>query len=84
MGAIIDAKADGGSLKKPEDNYKVLFGGATISRKEARRVFIALLFGVLAICLIGLPLGLSDKGGLFELSLAFAAIGYFVVAKPKE
>lgn len=64
-----------------KDDYKVVFRGATISKKEAKRVSVALLFGMVGIVAIGLTLGLKDKNEVFILSLALACIGYFGVAK---
>jgi len=74
----------GENLRKSEDDYKVIFGGATISKKEAKRVSVAFLFGIVAMCVIGFAFGLRNKGAVFILSLIFAAFGYFVVARPKS
>lgn len=64
-----------------KDDYKVGFSGATISKKEAKRVRVAFLFGVVGIVAIGLTFGLKNKLGVFIVSLALAGIGYLVVAK---
>ena len=66
---------------RDNDDYKVVFGGATISKKEAKRVRVAFLFGVVGVVAVGLTLGLQNKLGVFILSLALAGIGYFGVAK---
>ena len=66
---------------KNEDDYKIVFGGAIISKKEAKRVKVALLFGMVGIVVIGLTLGLRCKSQVFIVSLALAGIGYFGVAK---
>ena len=64
-----------------KDDYKVVFRGTTISKKEAKRVSIALLFGMVGIVAIGLTFGLKNKNEIFILSLALAGIGYFGIAK---
>ncbi len=66
---------------KDKDDYKVVFGGATISKIEAKRVRVALFFGLVGIVGIGLTLGLHDKIQVFIVSFALACIGYFGVAK---
>ena len=66
---------------KNEDDYKVVFGGATISKTEAKRVSVALLFGMVGIVAVGLTLGLQNKLQVFIVSLALAGIGYFGIAK---
>jgi len=71
-----------GKMKnKDNDDYKVIFGGATITKKEANRVGIAFFFGIVGIVTVGLTLGLQNKPGVFIVSLILAAIGYFGVAK---
>jgi hypothetical protein len=64
-----------------EDDYKVVFGGATISMIEAKRAGVALLFGMVGIAATGLTLGLHNKGQIFIVSFALVCIGYFGVAK---
>ena len=66
---------------KDKDDYKVVFGGATISKTEAKRVSVALLFGMVGVVAVGLTLGLHDKPQVFAVSLALAGIGYFGIAK---
>ena len=66
---------------KDKDDYKVVFGGATISKLEAKRVRVALLFGMVGIAAVGLTLGLHDKLQIFIVALALAGVGYFGIAK---
>jgi len=66
---------------KDEDGYKVVFGGATISKTEAKRVSVALLFGMVGIVVVVLTLGLHNRPQVFIVSLALAGIGYFGIAK---
>jgi hypothetical protein len=68
-------------MNKDEDDYKVVFRGATISKKEAKRVTVTLLFGMVGIIAIGLTLGLKNKVLVFVLSFLLALIGYFGIAK---
>jgi hypothetical protein len=65
---------------KDKDDYKVIFAGATISKKEANKVGVALLFGLIGVVVIGLSLGLKNKIAIFILALFFAFTGYFVIA----
>ena len=65
---------------KDNDDYKVIFGGATISKKEANKVGVAILFGFIGIVAIGLSLGIKNKLAIFIIALISACIGYFGVA----
>ena len=44
-----------------KDDYKVIFGGATISKNEANKVGVALIFGFIGISAIGFTFGLKNK-----------------------
>ncbi len=68
-------------MNKDEDDYKVIFRGATISKKEAKRVRVTLLFGMAGIIATGLTLGLKNKILIFILSFLLSLIGYFGIAK---
>lgn len=63
-----------------KDDYKVIFGGATISKREAKKVLIAFVFGMLGIVTIGLIFGLKNKVVVFIVSFILAGIGYFDLA----
>jgi len=63
-----------------KDDYKVIFRGATISKKEANKVGLALIFGSIGILAIGLTFGLKNKLLIFIISLALGGIGYFGIA----
>jgi len=65
---------------KDNDDYKVGFSGATISKKEAKKVGVALIFGFIGIGVIGLFLGLKNKLVILLLSLILACVGYFGIA----
>lgn len=67
-------------MNTDKDDYKVVFGGATISKREAKKVLIALVFGMLGIVAIGLAFGLKNKVVVFIVSLILAGIGYFGLA----
>lgn len=68
-------------MKKDNDDYKVIFGGATISKLEANRVGVALIFGMFGIVALGLTLGLQNKLQVFIVSFVLACVGYFGIAK---
>ncbi len=65
---------------KDKDEYKVIFGGATISKKEANKVGVALLFGFIGIVAIGLAFEIENKLAIFIIALILACIGYFGIA----
>jgi hypothetical protein len=65
---------------KIDDEYKVIFGGATISSKEAKKVGVALIFGFIGILVIGLSLGLKNKLAIFVIAFILACVGYFGIA----
>ncbi len=68
-------------MKKTEkDDYKVGFAGATISKREANKVGITLIFGSIGIVVIGLSLGLKNKLAIFIIAFILACIGYFGIA----
>ena len=65
---------------KDDDDYKVIFAGATISKKEANKVGVTLIFGFIGIVVIGLSLGLKNKLLIFIIAFILACIGYFGIA----
>ena len=62
---------------KDKDDYKVIFGGATISKKEANKVGVAMIFGLIGIVAIGLAFEITNKLAIGIISLILAFIGYF-------
>ena len=44
-----------------KDDYKVCFSGATISKREANKAGVALLFGFIGIVTIGFAFGIRNK-----------------------
>jgi preprotein translocase subunit SecF len=67
-------------IDKDKDNYKVLFSGATISKKEANKVGIALIFAMVGAVLIYFTFGIENKTAVFFICLALSSIGYFGIA----
>jgi hypothetical protein len=65
---------------KDKDDYKVGFSGATISKNEANKVGVALIFGLIGIVAIGLAFGIQNKLTIFMISVGLACIGYFGIA----
>jgi len=63
-----------------KDDYKVCFSGATISKREANKAGVALLFGLIGILTIGLVFGIQNKMMTFIISLILVFIGYFGIA----
>ncbi len=63
-----------------KDDYKVCFSGATISKREANKAGVALLFGFIGIVTIGLVFGIQNKLTVFIISVILVCIGYFGIA----
>ena len=63
--------------KKENDDYLVLFQGAKVSKREANKVGVGVLFGLLgAVVTHFLPLG-TGRTVNYVIILFCAAIGYF-------
>jgi len=65
---------------KDKDDYKVIFGGAAIPKKEAIKVGVAMIFGLIGIIAIGLTFDITTKLAIGIISLILAFIGYFGIA----
>ena len=65
---------------KDKDDYKVGFSGTTISKNEANKVGVALIFGLIGIVAIGLTFQITNKLAIGIISLILAFIGYFGIA----
>ena len=63
-----------------KDDYKVCFSGATISKREANKAGVALLFGFIGIVAIGFIFGIQNKLAAFSISVILVCIGYFGIA----
>jgi 1,4-dihydroxy-2-naphthoate octaprenyltransferase len=63
-----------------KDDYKVCFSGATISKREANKARVALLFGFIGIIVIGFAFEIQNKLAIFIISLILVCIGYFGIA----
>ena len=65
---------------KDKDDYKVGFSGTTISKNEANKVGVALIFGLIGIFAIGLTFQITNKLAIGIISLILEFIGYFGIA----
>jgi len=63
-----------------KDDYKVCFSGATISKREANKAGVALLFGFIGMVTIGLAFGIQDKLTTSIISAILVCVGYFGIA----
>ena len=63
-----------------KDDYKVGFSGTTISKNEANKVGVAMIFGLIGIVAIGLTFEITNKLAIGIISLILAFIGYFGIA----
>ena len=70
------------TMRKKQDDkkdYYVYFGGAKINRKEANRVGIGILFGVLGIILVTL-LSINQRSLMSYIIIGISMfVGYFIV-----
>lgn len=64
--------------KKEKDNYVVLFKGAKLSKREANKVGLGVVFGVIGI-FVSIVAGVKNNLIAFILILIFAAVGYFII-----
>ena len=65
---------------KEKDDYIVLFKGAKLSKKEANKVGVALIFAMIGAVLIYFAFGIENQTAVFLICSALASIGYFVIA----
>jgi len=65
---------------KEKDDYVVLFKGAKLSKKEANKVGIALIFSMIGAVLIYFTFGIENQTAVFLICSVLASIGYFVIA----
>lgn len=66
--------------KSDNDDYKVCFSGATISKSKANKTGVAVLFGFVGIVTIELVFGIQNTMTTIILSIILACIGYFGIA----
>lgn len=65
--------------KKPKDEYVVLFRGAKLSKKEANKAGLGLIFGLLGAIISAFFFGPEHKILSVIIITVLAAIGYFWV-----
>ncbi|MCQ9207739.1 MAG: hypothetical protein NG740_07665 [Omnitrophica bacterium] len=63
---------------KDKNNYVVLFKGTKLSRREANKVGLGIVSGVIGI-FVSIIAGIKNNHIAFILILIFVAVGYFVV-----
>lgn len=63
--------------KKEKDDYIILFGGAKLSRREAKKVGLGLFFGFIGATISAFSLGQDNKFAGYIICIIFIAIGYF-------
>jgi len=63
-----------------KDDYRVCFSGTTLSKREANKTGVALLFGFIGMVTIGFAFGIQNKLAIFSIALILAGIGYFGIA----
>ena len=65
--------------KKSKDQYITLFQGAKLPKREANKVGIGLIFGLLGAVLSGFLFGLEYKIAAIIICGIFVGFGYFIV-----
>ena len=63
--------------KKSVDEYIVLFQGAKLSRREANKVGLGLIFGLIGAVISIFLLGTENKEASLLVCFILAVIGYF-------
>jgi len=67
--------------EKQKSDYKICIWGITVSKLEANRIGLAIIFGLAGAVLSMIFLGPQDKVITFLISLVLAAFGYFGIGK---
>jgi hypothetical protein len=67
--------------KQDSNDYMVLFGGARISRHQAKRVGFGLIFGFVGVLISVGIFGPDNRLAALVIALLFAFIGYFGLGK---
>jgi hypothetical protein len=67
-------------MNKKTDDYKVIFRGATISKRESNKVGVAFIFGAIGAFLIYFIFGVENKTLIFTICLILSFVGYFGIA----
>jgi len=62
------------------DDYKVGFSGATVPKQEAKRIYLALIVGLIVALVTYFFFGIQNKLAIFVISLVSVVIGYFLIA----
>ena len=63
---------------KEKDDYIVPFKGAKLSKREANKVGLSIIFGIIGIVVSLATIGTNNKTIGFIIVAAFALFGYFV------
>ncbi len=67
-------------MKKNKDEYYVDFKGARLTKLEANRIGVGIVFGIIGIVLLFF-IPVKEKGILsYVLIVSFVFVGYFLVA----
>ena len=65
--------------KKSKDQHITLFQGVKLSKREANKVGLGLIFGLVGAVLSGFLFGLEQKVAALMISGIFVGFGYFIV-----
>lgn len=63
---------------KEKNDYIVLFKGAKLSKREANKVGLSIIFGIIGIVISIATVGTNNKNIGFMIIAIFALVGYFI------
>jgi hypothetical protein len=66
-------------INNKKDDWEFPFEDVLLSKREAKKVYIALLFAVISTLLICFILGIENKSVVFLICLASSFFSYFVI-----
>ncbi len=65
---------------KNNDDYEIPFKGAMLSKKEGKRIYLALLLALIGVVIIDFLFGIENKTVGFLICLALSVVSYFGIA----
>jgi len=66
---------------KEKNDYIVLFMGAKLSKREANKVGLSIMFGIIGIVISMATVGTNNRTIGFTIVAIFALLGYFIGSK---
>jgi hypothetical protein len=67
------------NFQNPNDDYVVSFKGARLSKREANKVGLGIIFGLLGVVVSLLLFGTQNRIITIAILSLFASVGYFLI-----